>query len=364
MTSNTMKNKVVAFPTIKGKAIKPDELKEVNTKCISDIIDIIKELFPSLPIPDFPKPEEPNEPKPEEPKPEEPEDPKPTDPSFPDPDVIIPLGVTAVGASKMWEKGFKGEGILVGVIDSGINKHPDLDANVTIRRNYTDEDSEPTIEHGTHVAGTIAANGKIVGIAPNAKIAEYRALGSDGSGTYDQIAQAILDATDDGCHVINMSLGGPIGAPELKSAIDYATGNNVCVIAAAGNEGDGLNFTDEKSFPAMYSNVISVGSVNYVDYDKPSRFSNSNSQVDCCSHGEQVLSTGLDGNYIELTGTSMACPHVTGITALVIQEMIKEGVEIKTQDVYKKLLSYAKDVYHSGYDNSTGNGFITFNEKL
>lgn len=324
----------------------PFKRSQKKTQSLKDLWDLIRELFPDLGLPEWPFPEEPEEPEPEEPEPEDP---------------IIPLGVQAVGASIMWDKGYHGEDILIGIIDTGIRSHPDLDDKVIIRKNYTNETGEPGNEHGTHVAGTIAAHGGILGIAYEAKLADYRVLDSQGSGDYLDIARAINDAANDGCHIINMSLGGPQSTSDLEKAVRYATDKGVLIVCAAGNEGDGDNKTDEESWPAMYPQVISVGSVDYERVQNPSDFSNSNIEVDCCSHGERVLSTGPDGDYVELTGTSMACPHIVGIAALIANEKAVTG---QTTDLFEALLAYAKDVYLEGRDNSTGKGFITFAESI
>lgn len=334
------KNNIGLFPVKRGTEVSVDQLRAVNNRVIEDLLDIIKSLFPSLPFPS--QPEEPIE---------------PTTP-------VIPIGVEATGAEQMWAKNIDGSGVLVGVIDTGIMEHPDLDDQVSIRRNYTLEFFKPRAEHGTHVAGTIAAHGHLMGVAPGAKLAEYRVLNSFGAGSNSNIIKAIRDAADDGCHVINMSLGGPSSDPALEEAINYAYSKGVAIIAAAGNEGDGKDDTDEISYPAAYANVFSVGSVNYGNDTAVSSFSNTNAELDCCAHGERVLSCGPKGKYVELTGTSMASPHVAGIAALIVSEALTNGESIAPTDIYKKLAAISKDIHTPGRDNATGYGFVTFNESV
>jgi major intracellular serine protease len=112
-----------------------------------------------------------------------------------------------------------------------------------------------------------------------------------------------------------MSLGGPEDIPELHEAIQKAVENNILVVCAAGNEGDGNDSTNEFDYPGSYNEVISVGAVS-LDR-RISDFSNSNNEVDLVAPGETILSTYLNGKYAKLSGTSMATPHVSGALALI-----------------------------------------------
>ena len=111
-----------------------------------------------------------------------------------------------------------------------------------------------------------------------------------------------------------MSLGGPSDVKELHDVIIEAVNQNILVVCAAGNEGDGQESTDELGYPGCYNEVISVGAVN-LDQES-SEFTNSNNQVDLVAPGEKVISTYLNGTYASLSGTSMATPHITGALAL------------------------------------------------
>lgn len=277
----------------------------------------------------------------------------------------VPKGVSCLGAPLMWNEGFNGEGILIAVIDTGIADHVDLKGKVIVRRIYTGEKGSPKNNHGTHCAGTIAANGKIKGVAPEAKLGDYRVLSNNGNGNYESIVKAIYDSVRDGCDVINMSLGGPTDYPPLRRAIEFAINSNVPVIVAAGNEGDDNINTDEYSYPAMYPLTKSVGAADYNGNDtKPAYFTNTNSEVDCCSQGVSVISTDLGNSYVNMSGTSMAAPHIAGAAALIIQKFRKTKKLYKTVDIYNELHSLSKDIYISGRDNATGAGFITFKDSV
>lgn len=325
-------HKNAKMPSLNNETLKVLS-KPMQEKCIKDLIDIIKKFFPRIPLPQ--KDEQ---------------------------DKIIPLGVLASGAEQMWAQGYNGKNILVGVIDTGIMEHPDLDGKVIIRRVYTGESGPPKNIHGTHVAGTIAANGKLRGIAYGAQLADYRVLNANGEGSYDWITKAIRQAVDDGCHIINMSLGGPLDDPIMRLAIDYAHKKGVIVCVASGNEGDGNHHTDEFSYPAMYPNVISVGAAKYNGNETtPCKFTNSNHEVDCCAHGDNVISTCENGKYLSMSGTSMACPHISAVAALIIEKGVDGDISTA---VHREIKNLAKDIYVPGRDNATGFGFVTFNNTL
>lgn len=335
------KNSAKLHPYILEKTLNfkdSEEIKSYFVKEFQDVPELIKGLLPNLNIPLF-------SPSPNEPDAKEPES--------------IPKGVISMGAPNMWKRGLTGKNVVIGLIDTGISTHSDLEDRVVIRKVYTGESGEPKNVHGTHVAGTMAANGSIKGVAYNAFLADYRVLNNNGSGNFDDIVQAIYDAVKDGCDIINMSLGGGSDYPPLKAAIKHAHNAGVAVIAAAGNSGDGLNYTDEISYPSFYNTVLSIGSVDCKEEEiKSSQFSNSNREVDCCAQGEKVASTGLNNGYAVLTGTSMACPHMAGAAALIIEELTNSGKVYTAIDIYNEINSYAKDIYIEGRDNSTGFGFV------
>jgi len=235
----------------------------------------------------------------------------------------IPKGVEIIQAPEIW-KDTKGKGITVAVLDTGCNTdHPDLKDRIIGGYNFTtDDDGDPLRfedynGHGTHVSGTIAAsldNGGVTGVAPEANLLILKVLDENGSGQYDWIIQALKYAIDQKVDIISMSLGGPSDVQELHDVIIEAVNQDILIVCAAGNEGDGQDSTDERGYPGCYNEVISVGAVNLEL--EPSGFSNSNNEVDVVAPGEKVTSTYLNGTYATLSGTSMATPHVSGALAL------------------------------------------------
>ena len=161
-----------------------------------------------------------------------------------------------------------GKGVKVGVIDTGIDyRHPDLKANYKGGYDVVDQDKDPTETigtskkatiHGTHVAGIIAANGKMKGIAPEASLYAYRALGPGGYGTTDQVVAAIERAVKDKMDIINLSLGDTMNGPDLPTckALDKAVKKGIVAVVANGNDGPGIWSVGS---PGTSSGAISVG---------------------------------------------------------------------------------------------------------
>ncbi|WP_421382077.1 S8 family serine peptidase [Bacillus salacetis] len=145
-----------------------------------------------------------------------------------------------------------GEGVKVGIIDTGMDlHHRDLSRNFKGGKDVVDGDKEPmetqggggySTIHGTHVAGIIAANGSLQGMAPNADLYIYRALGPGGRGTTDQVLAAIEAAVKDKVDIINLSLGSEVNGPDLplSKALDKVAEKGILPVVASGNSGPGV----------------------------------------------------------------------------------------------------------------------------
>jgi minor extracellular serine protease Vpr len=160
-----------------------------------------------------------------------------------------------------------GKGVTVAVIDTGVDyTHPDLKGNYNGGHDLVDNDEDPmetltlgsATVHGTHVAGIIAANGKIKGVAPEAKIRAYRALGPGGGGTTEQVIAAIEEAMKDKVDIMNLSLGNNVNGPDLpiSLALNRAVEKGIVAVAAAGNSGPSIWSVGS---PGTASKSISVG---------------------------------------------------------------------------------------------------------
>ncbi|MDZ5471807.1 S8 family serine peptidase [Bacillus sp. 31A1R] len=161
-----------------------------------------------------------------------------------------------------------GRGVTVGVIDTGFDyTHPDLRKSYGGGHDLVDGDDDPMETegahgqgtlHGTHVAGIIAANGRIKGVAPEAKIKAYRALGPGGTGTTEQVLAAIEQAIKDKVDVLNLSLGNSINGPDLpiSLALNKAVEKGITSVTSSGNSGPNLWTVGS---PGTAGKAISVG---------------------------------------------------------------------------------------------------------
>lgn len=165
---------------------------------------------------------------------------------------------------------FTGKGVKVGVIDTGIDyTHPDLQANYQGGYDVVDFDEDPMetpneggfgTVHGTHVAGIIAANGHMRGVAPEADIYAYRALGPGGQGTSVQVIAAMEEAVKDGMDVLNLSLGNTVNGPDFPTSIAVNRAEELDVITVIANGNAGPDMWTIGS-PATASNAFSVGAI-------------------------------------------------------------------------------------------------------
>ncbi|RFU65292.1 S8 family peptidase [Peribacillus glennii] len=284
----------------------------------------------------------------------------------------IPQGVELIQAPKIWERS-KGQGMTVAILDTGCDTtHPDLKERIAGGRNFTGDDGgNPDIYkdyngHGTHVAGTIAAvenDTGVVGVAPEADLLIVKVLDKNGSGQYEWIIDGILYAVEQKADIISMSLGGPVDVPELHDAIKKAIANNILVVCAAGNEGDGQDSTDELGYPGCYNEVISVGAINLER--RSSEFTNSNNEIDLVAPGEDILSTYINGKYATLRGTSMATPHVSGALAL-IKDISNKGFErsLTVPELYAQLIKRTVPLGNSPQLEGNGLLYLTVTDHL
>lgn len=284
-------------------------------------------------------------------------------------------GVARIGAQAAVNSGFKGAGIKVGIIDSGIDyNHPDLKDNYMGGYNFADNNSDPydqdSISHGTHVAGVIAAkdNGTgVVGVAPSASLYAIKVFGANGSGgDLSTIIAGIEWAIDNGMNVVNLSFGvDPLLAqmmPEvfrpLKEACDLAYQKGIVLVAAAGNEGRG-----RVAIPAAYDSVIAVTATDNADQRavfNPSMSSNFGPEIELAAPGTDIKSTVKGGGYALLSGTSQAAPHVTGAVAVAMSSGIKDanGDGFTADDVRQRLASTATDLGTPARDTIFGWGLV------
>jgi thermitase len=262
-----------------------------------------------------------------------------------------------IGAAAKWPTT---GGAPIAIVDSGVDAgHEDLQGRVAacahaaggkVITGGCDDDNG----HGTHVAGTIGAAADnaagIAGIAPASPLLICKALGgAEGSGSVADVAACIGWAHAAGARVISMSLGGP-SSRTLAAAVTaaWARGgrSGSVLVAAAGNDGDG-----SFEYPAALADVISVGATD--DAGEPAAFSNANADVELVAPGVDVLSDRAGGGYVQMSGTSMATPHVAAVAALVAG-----AVGGSARALRARLDSSARDLLAPGRDPGTGFGMV------
>lgn len=230
-------------------------------------------------------------------------------------------------------------GVLVGVIDTGIGPHADLNlvgGVCTVTGQPSNQFADVDI-HGTHVAGLVGAQGTLTGLAPGIALRSYRVFPDAVQGaTNYAILKALILAADDDCDVVNLSLGGGPSDPIVAEAIQDARNQGMLVVIAAGNGG-----RRPVNFPAAHPGATAVSAIGRtgtfpvgslpegdVDFFPPSTlaptrefiaaFSNVGPQIAVTAPGVGVLSTMPNGSFGPLSGTSMAAPVAAGAAACLL----------------------------------------------
>lgn len=245
-----------------------------------------------------------------------------------------------IGSDTAWEMGYTGEGVTVAIIDTGVDyTHPDLAHAFGDYKgwDFVDNDNDPqetpvgdprgaSTLHGTHVAGTVAANGLIKGVAPDATLLAYRVLGPGGSGSTENVVASIERAVLDGADVMNLSLGNSLNNADWATsiALDHAMADGVVAVTSNGNAGPN-NWT--VGSPGTSREAISVGAtmLPYNVYNAQTissdEVSYSSSQVQGFPSDEALLA--LSGNKYHLVDVGFGAPadfagkDLTGKIALI-----------------------------------------------
>ena len=286
--------------------------------------------------------------------------------------------ITHVKADKVWKEGYTGAGVLVGVIDTGVNFHKDLEKNLWDggeeypNHGYnTFEDSHDIhdgFSHGTHCAGIICGDGSSgtqTGIAPDATIMCIKVMDDAGNGNANTVCSGIEFAIEHGADVLNMSLGFPNASMSTREALRQTYVNameaNVAIVTAVGNDGM-LNLTfpvpnsvrvpggcpppwlhpDQQVNPGGLSACVAVSAVDY--YNTVAAFSSKGPftwrtssykdypylpgreigliRPDVCAPGVGIIScnSAKSNGYVSMDGTSQATPCVTGVVCLMLQK--------------------------------------------
>jgi len=286
-------------------------------------------------------------------------------------------GLKTISCEDAWEITTGSEDVVVAIVDSGVDyNHPDISENMWINEDeilgngldddndgfvdniygtdYVNNDSDPMDDngHGTHCAGTVAAVGNnslgVVGVNWKAKIMAVKGLDAGGSGNTADLAEGICWAADQGAKVISNSWGSFSRRPSdpiSEDAVRYAFSKGCIVVFAAGNNNDDVKYYS----PNNMDEVISVAATD--SNDLMASFSNWGGKIDVCAPGVNILSLRanntkndsmiVEEKYLILNGTSMACPHVAGLAAL----LLSKNPTLSPQEVKSILINTSDEIF-------------------
>jgi subtilisin family serine protease len=251
---------------------------------------------------------------------------------------VLDKSVAQIGAPEAWALGYEGDGVVVGVLDTGVDEtHPDLADSVIVSRNFTETVDADTIGHGTHVASIIAgsgaaSDGRYRGVAPGAQLLAAKVCEDFGCSESSIIAGAQWVVAEEGARVVNVSLSGgdTPGYDPMEEAVSTLTAQyGALFVIAAGNSGpSGASIGS----PGSVAAALTVGAV---DRDEQVAFFSSRGltldgaiKPDLTAPGVDIVAARAAGtelgtlvgeDYATAGGTSMATPHVAGAAALLVQ---------------------------------------------
>jgi parallel beta-helix repeat protein len=297
-------------------------------------------------------------------------------------------GLHILNASGAWNKTRGSQDVVVAVLDTGIDyHHEDITDNMwcnsdEILGNGVDDDDDGFIDnkygadfayndsdplddngHGTHCAGTIAAVGNnsvgVVGVNWELQLMAVKVLGHSGGGGVASLAGGIVWAADNGAKILSNSWGSdrPFPSePTIEAAVRYAYAQGCTLIFSAGNEEDDV----QNYCPQNMPETICVAATDHQDHK--ALFTNYGKLVDVCAPGVDILSLRanntdfygdgthiVDEEYYYMSGTSMACPHVSGLAALLLAKN-----QSYTRDTLRTMISYTVDKLNTSYDLGRG----------
>ncbi len=282
-------------------------------------------------------------------------------------DVSVPL----IQTPAVWTEGFTGKGVIVGIVDTGIDHtHPDVAGRIKASKDFTGEGDIDNNGHGTHVAGIIGGNGaasnnKYRGVAYECSYVIAKVLRGNGGGLMSDVIAGLEFCLDQGAQVINLSLGGGSandGTDAVSVACDNAVDAGVVLCVAAGNSGPGAKTVGS---PACARKVITIGATDKQDgianYSSRGPSSDGRVKPDVCFPGSSITSARakntamgipLNDFYTTASGTSMATPHAAGTCALLLQKV----PTLKPAEIKTALMGHTKNLNLD--ENTQGKGRV------
>lgn len=251
-------------------------------------------------------------------------------------------GLGFVEVEEAWKHN-KGENVKVAILDTGWFPHKDLINNFI--EGYDATGNNDYLDHGNfhavHVAGIIAANSSadsfgVTGIAPMAKLVPIKVLEDSGNGSYEFVRQGLEIVKNIDVDVVNMSLGASVVPSDdsLHQIIKEIVDQGKIIVCAAGNDGGSVNY------PAKYDETIAVAAVQ--NDGSMARFSSRGPELDTAAPGVHIYSTWGNNQYINLDGTSMAAPCISGIVSLIVSW--KKSIGKQSEINYKEMIKILQDI--------------------
>ncbi len=283
---------------------------------------------------------------------------------------MLNQSIPVIGVPQLWDHDLTGQGIKVGILDTGCDlAHPDLTDRIQGQQDFT---GKGTVDdgngHGTHVAGIIAGSGSVSGgiykgVALAANLYIAKVLDDRGGGRTSGVISGLEWAIDQGAQIVNLSLGSDMscdGTDALSEACDAAVAEGVAVMVAAGNSGPNERTVGS---PGCAREIITIGAST--DDDAVTSFSSRGPTLDgrvkpdVVFPGYKIIAARAQGTslghvvddfYVELSGTSMATPHASGVAAL----LLEAEADLQPSQIKDRLKSTAIDL---GLDaNTQGTG--------
>ena len=277
---------------------------------------------------------------------------------------IVDYGVEMVGAPLEWDETM-GEGIKVGVIDTGIDpEHIDLKGRVKDYVNFSSTDRDDIYDengHGTHVAGIIAAERNdvgVVGVVPKADLYIAKAFNKDGTANFEAIKNSLIWMIEKNVDVINMSFSSQTPNKEYQQVINEAYRRGITLVCAAGNLGEKEN-ENTIGYPARFDETIAVTAVDITK--KITDFSSVGPEAEIAAAGNKIYSCYPKNKFATLSGTSMATPIISGAVAILQSKGVtRYKRRLKPEEIRLLLHIYAEDLGEPGRNPDYGFGLFSF----